>query len=178
MVLIMLSQMAVIECQLENHKLKGIGYREQELQQARGTRFTYDEPVGIYWASFAGGTNIFIEGYGFNPDAESNTILLTSEELDTTIVAPALTEDDAFGSHVKTGFLQYRLPSVSDLLNIPRRFLDSYLSMTFYLSVKATDGLNEAMTLSCDSTSDCRIRFYRSYTPVVQYLSPPVVYYE
>jgi len=31
MVMIMLSQMALIECQLENHKLKGIGYREQEL---------------------------------------------------------------------------------------------------------------------------------------------------
>jgi len=52
---------------------------------------------------------------------------MISEELGTTIVAPLLTEDDAFGSHTKTGYIQYRLPSVSDLLNVPRRFLDTYL---------------------------------------------------
>jgi hypothetical protein len=69
--------------------------------------------------------------------------LLFCRELDTTIVAPMLTEDDAFGSHTKTGYLQYRLPAVNDLLMVPRRFLDSYLTMTFDLSVSATDGLNE-----------------------------------
>jgi hypothetical protein len=131
----MLSQLSLIDCQLENHKLHGIGYREQELQQAKGSRFTTDEPEGITWASFAGGTNIFVKGYGFNPNPESNRILLYSKELDQTIMAPLLTEDDAFGSHTKTGYLQYRLGSVSDILNVPRRFLDSYLSMGFVLKV-------------------------------------------
>jgi len=114
-----------------NHELYGLGYREQELQQAKGSRFTTDEPEGIAWASFAGGTNIFIYGYGLNPNPESNTIMLYSEELDKTIIAPTLTEDDAFGSHTKTGYLQYRLSSVNDLLMVPRRFLDAFLTMTF-----------------------------------------------
>jgi hypothetical protein len=58
-------------------------------------------------------------------------------------MAPLLTEDDAFGSHTKTGYLQYRLGSAADILNVPRRFLDSYLTMTFRLDVQASDGLNE-----------------------------------
>jgi len=174
----MLSHLSLIDCQLENHKLHGLGYREQELQQAKGSRFTTDEPQGISWASFAGGTNIYIKGYGLNPDPESNIILLYSYELDQTITAPLLTEDDAFGSHTKTGYLQYRLGSVSDLLMVPRRFLDAYLTMTFRLDVRASDGLNEEQTLTCDTTSKCQIRFQRSYTPIVHYLSPPVVYFE
>jgi len=72
---------------------------------------------------------------------------MISEELGTTIVAPLLTEDDAFGSHTKTGYLQYRLSSVNDLLMVPRRFLDAFLTMTFRLSITASDGLNEVQDL-------------------------------
>jgi len=44
--------------------LEGIGYREQELQQAKGKKFTEERPRGVAWASFGGGTNIFIKGVG------------------------------------------------------------------------------------------------------------------
>jgi hypothetical protein len=33
-------------------------------------------------------------------------------------------------------------------------------------------------TLACENQNDCKIVFYRAYTPVVYYLSPPIVYYE
>ena len=46
----------------EEKFLKGIGYREQELQQAKNPNFASETPSGVSWASFAGGTNIFIEG--------------------------------------------------------------------------------------------------------------------
>ena len=44
--------------------LEGIGYREQELQQAKGAKFREERPRGVAWASFGGGTNIFIKGIG------------------------------------------------------------------------------------------------------------------
>jgi len=50
--------------------------------------------------------------------------------------------------------------------------------MTFHVQVRATDGLNEQLDLACSTESKCKIVFYRSYTPIVHYLSPPVVYFE
>lgn len=32
--------------------------------------------------------------------------------------------------------------------------------------------------MKCKTTNNCLVRFLRHYTPVVQYLNPPVVYYE
>jgi hypothetical protein len=42
--------------------LEGLGYREQALQVAKGTLFASEEAKGIPYASFGGGTNIFIKG--------------------------------------------------------------------------------------------------------------------
>ena len=53
----------------ESKFLFGIGYREQELQQAKNPNFASESPTGISWASFAGGTNIFIEGQGMDINA-------------------------------------------------------------------------------------------------------------
>ena len=164
---------------LDNHYLHGIGYREQELQQASGARFRSKKPEGIPWASFAGGTNIYIKGFGYSEHAQSNQVWLKSIDLkDQNILAPTLTEDDAFGSSPKTGYLQYRLPSVANLLAIPARYLDAYLSMTFILTIRGNDGLNDMQTLACKSLKTCTIKVYRSYTPVVHYINPPVVYFE
>lgn len=44
--------------------LAGIGYREQELQIAKGTKFASEDATGCPYVSFAGGTNIFIKGVG------------------------------------------------------------------------------------------------------------------
>ena len=80
---------------------------------------------------------------------------LYSHELKQTVVAPFLDEDDAFGSNPEQGFLQYRLPSLGDLLNVPQAFLDSYSSMTFDLSMHISDGLQEDYTDKCSSSSLC-----------------------
>ena len=50
----------------DNMELIGIGYREQELQLAKGTNFESESPTGVSYASFAGGTHIFIKGVGLN----------------------------------------------------------------------------------------------------------------
>jgi len=79
--------------------LNGIGYREQELQLAKGTNFESEEATGVRYASFAGGTNIFIKGVGLNFSPEKNSIRLTSHEKGVSFIAPALTEEDQFNSH-------------------------------------------------------------------------------
>jgi hypothetical protein len=43
-----------------NGHLDGIGYREQELQIAKGTVFASESPTGVRDVSFAGATHIFI----------------------------------------------------------------------------------------------------------------------
>jgi hypothetical protein len=74
----------------------GIGYREQELQQASSALFSSNEANGIPQASFAGGTNIFIRGQQLDENPQSNTIIFHSAKYGVDIVAPLLTEDDAF----------------------------------------------------------------------------------
>ena len=41
--------------------LDGIGYREQALQQPKTSFFKSEKPEGVLYASFNGGTNIFIK---------------------------------------------------------------------------------------------------------------------
>ena len=58
--------------------LNGVGYREQELQQAKGARFQSEAPEGVTYASFGGGTNIFVSGVGLEEMAQLNMIVLTA----------------------------------------------------------------------------------------------------
>ena len=53
-----------------------------------------------------------------------------------------------------------------------------YESLHFYISVKAPDVFGEEQHMQCQTWSRCLVRFMRSYTPVVYYLTPPVIYYE
>jgi len=62
--------------------LEGIGYREQALQQAKGARFQSEEADGIEWASFGGGTHIFIKGEGLAENPQSNFVHLYSNEFE------------------------------------------------------------------------------------------------
>jgi hypothetical protein len=98
--------------------LEGIGYREQELQVAKGTKFASEEPNGVNWASFAGGTHIFIRGVGLDENPQSNTISFRSQENDQLVIPiPLLTEDDAFNSQPMLGNIAYRLPALNDIIN-------------------------------------------------------------
>jgi len=72
--------------------LQGIGYREQELQVSKTTRFASEEATGVAWASYAGGTHIFIKGVGFvKENPEGHSLKFVSHEFGETIFAPPMT---------------------------------------------------------------------------------------
>lgn len=60
--------------------IEGLGYREQELQVAKGTLFASEDANGIPYASFGGGTNIFIKGVEFADDPQSNLVIFACEQ--------------------------------------------------------------------------------------------------
>lgn len=80
--------------------LEGVGYREQELQVAKGTEFKSENATGVKYASWAGGTHIFVKGANLHDNPQSNFVQLQCHQLfaGTTFTAPLLTEDDAFNS--------------------------------------------------------------------------------
>ncbi len=48
--------------------------------------------------------------------------------------------------------------------------------MTFTLSVSYVDATGSVSTLHCGTTSNCKIVYQKNYSPILYYLSPPVVY--
>jgi hypothetical protein len=164
-----------VKAQLE---LEGVGYREQELQLAKGSVFASEVPEGVLHASFGGNTNIFIKGNGMTDNAQGNRVMMLSEELGEAVPAPLLTEDDAFSSNTVMGMLSYRLPSPSELLGIPDHVLHQYQSLTFTLYLEVDDSVLGTYPLECATASKCRVKYQRQYTPVLFDLSPPVVYFD
>ena len=131
------------------------------------------------YASFNGGTNIFIKGPELNENPQSNIVYLRSSEFNNIeIPAPPLTEDDAFNSNPMLGFITYRIPSPHELFGTDASDFDTYEALHFYVVVKAPDVFGEQQSMTCQRTANCLIRFLRSHTPVVFYLNPPVIYYE
>jgi hypothetical protein len=106
--------------------LDGVGWREQELQVAKGTRFASEVPNGVPWASFGGGANIFIKGVGLVDNPQSNAVWLYSFDMEMEFPAPPLTEDDAFASHPLLGSITYRLPAIDTLFGMPMKYFDKY----------------------------------------------------
>jgi hypothetical protein len=139
--------------------------------------FNSELASGVGYASFGGGTHIFIKGDAFNSDPQSNIVMLFSEELSQTIQAPLLTSDDAFNSNPSIGTIAYRLPSMTDLFNLPQATFDQYSSMVFHVSVAYADATTGAVvTLACGTASNCKIFYKKNNSPILYYLSPPVVY--
>ena len=89
------------------------------------------------WASFGGGTNIFIKGDGLNDNPAANTVFLKSNDLSgLEFQCPPLNEDDTFNSNPMLGFITYKLPSLEKLIGVPE-ILDSYKIMSFDVYVMA-----------------------------------------
>jgi hypothetical protein len=103
----------------------------------------------VQYASFGGGTHIFIKGLGLAGDPQSNTVVLYSNDFEMDIISTPLTEDDTFNSHPVLGTIAYRLPSVDELFGVPMNFLDQYQKMTFYLSIISNDPDLGPTTLEC-----------------------------
>jgi len=160
------------------HWIQGIGYREQELQIAKGTKFASEDATGCPYVSFAGNTNIFIKGLGLADNPQSNAVVLFSQEFEMEIPSLPLTEDDAFGSFPLLGSISYRLPSIDALMGMPMNYFDKYDTMTFELRLIAEDADLGPVPMSCRNPSNCRIVYQKQYTPVMYFLKPPVVYFE
>jgi hypothetical protein len=71
--------MATVETAL-GYSLTGIGYREQELQTAKGTIFSNELAQGVKYVSMAGGTHIFIKSPDLNESPPMNMIVLYSHD--------------------------------------------------------------------------------------------------
>jgi len=104
----------------------------------------------VRYASFAGGTNIFIKGPELNENPASNIIYFESAEFNNIqIPAPPLDEDDAFNSNPMLGFITYRIPSPFELFGVANNAFDQYQYLHFYISVKAPDIFGEEQHMSC-----------------------------
>lgn len=127
-----------------SYHLDGIGYREQALQQPKTSFFRSEKPEGVLYASFNGGTNIFIKGPNLADNPGSNVIWFESVEFTgVKLPAPALDEDDAFNSNPLLGFITYRIPSVHELFATSSSAFDVNDHLHFYISVKAPDVFGE-----------------------------------
>lgn len=73
------------------------------------------------------------------------------------------------------GAIAYRLPSIVDLFGLPQSTFDQYWSMTFTLSLVVPSEFGP-VTVECAVAANCKIVYQKQYTPIVYYLSPPVVY--
>lgn len=140
--------------------------------------FKSEEPRGVLYASFAGGTNIYIKSPSLHDMPAMNVIWFESVEFTgVKIPAPTLDEDDEFNSNPMLGFITYRIPSIPELFDAAEEAFDTNEHLHFYISVKAPDVAGEDQEMQCKNREYCKIRFLKSYTPVVFYLQPPVVYY-
>ena len=151
--------------------LSGIGYRRHERNIGKDVKFTSSRSEGIRYASYGGGTNIFIRGDDLALDPQSNTIHLYSPVLKTHFPSPPLTSDDSFSSNTPQGLLAYRLPALTDLLGVSQDIINNYQYMVFHLSVKA-----EGRLLKCKRPSNCKIYYRLASTPVLYEIRPPIVY--
>jgi len=153
------------------YTIDGIGYREQALQQPKTEFFKSETPRGVLYASFAGGTNIYVKSPSLHDMPAMNVIWLESVEFTgVKIPAPTLNEDDEFNSNPMLGFIVYRLPSIPELFDAAEEAFDTNKHLHFYLSVMAPDVAGEDQEMTCSNREYCKIRFLKSYTPVVFYL--------
>jgi hypothetical protein len=53
------------------------------------------------------------------------------------IPGPPMQEGDIFNSQPAAGSISYRVPSISELFNLPAENFDHYRTMTFFISVVA-----------------------------------------
>jgi len=71
----------------------------------------------------------------------------------------------------------YRIPAPHTLIGVPQENLGEFTTLTMTLSVQAVkpDFID---WLNCKSEWKCRLTYHRHLTPVLKYISPPVVYQE
>ncbi len=86
----------------------------------------------------------------------------------------------AFNSHTDGGKLKYTTPSIMSIHGKPLEAFGALDWVTYDLSLIDYDThTQQVKTLKCGplvSPANCRITIAREYTPILYYLSPPVIY--
>lgn len=101
-----------------------------------------------------------------------------SSDYEYDIVSLPLSEEDAFNSHGSLGHIAYRLPALDDLFGLPMSFLDMKDEYTFVLYVYSYDQNGRANVLRCQNQKLCKVTYKKIGTPVIQQITPQVVYFE
>jgi len=74
------------------------------------------------------------------------------------------------------GILAYRIPSLPDLFGVPWSVVNAFEVMSFEISVRPMDAGEDR--IQCLIKSNCMLYYRRPYSPLLNYISPRVVYYE
>lgn len=86
----------------------------------------------------------------------------------------------AFSSHTDGGKLKYSAPSVMDIHGVSYEAFNIFDAITYDVSLVDYNSMTQQVkTLKCDPkvpSSYCRINYSRAYTPILYYMSPPVIY--
>lgn len=89
-------------------------------------------------------------------------------------------EDIAFSSHTDGGKFKYSLPSPMQIHSTTLSQFDSLEWFSYEMSLVDYDSMTQQIkTLKCGvigPKSNCNVYYYRSMTPILYHLSPPVVY--
>ena len=104
-----------------------------------------------------------------------------SFDLDREVVAPLLTDDDAFNSNPMVGHIAYRLPTPGQLFQVPEDLFDNFYDMKFRIKVRVpllvkSKTSSSFLDLECGQLSRCEVKYRRNFSPVLYSLNPPVVY--
>lgn len=170
--LIMANVRAVDDEEEVHDYLRGIRYRNETTQGELGR------------VSMCGGLEFFIDGAGFDEQAHINTVLFRSLQTDDLQLAgPALDIDDEIQSAPPLGRLAYTMPSLPDLFGgVPMDTFNSHYlanngdeSIRFEVKVQ-NNAENSFMPCEDGATANCRVRYRKKYTPMLQDISPSDVY--
>lgn len=89
-------------------------------------------------------------------------------------------EDIAFNSHTDGGKLKYSTPSIMAIHKQPYEAFGTIDKVTYDLTLLDYDThFLQLKSLKCGNgvnPAKCRITISRQYTPILYYLSPPVIY--
>jgi hypothetical protein len=102
--------------------------------------------------------------------------MFESEDFGVTLPAPMLSLDDSFNSNPAIGTLAYRLPTMQELFGLKREDFDNFWSMKFIVSIQYTEEDGTVVKAACANAAKCTIKYSKSYTPMIYYMSPPIVY--
>jgi hypothetical protein len=106
---------------------------------------------------------------------QSNIVNFENTDLKLKLPCPRLTEDDAFLSNTPTGTLVYRIPAPHVIMGVPAENLGLHTSLTMIVSVQAVKP-DFVEWLFCKNSNNCRLVYHRHLTPVIKYITPPVLY--